>query len=102
MFDDLICCTFYVFSFYSILIQGATYVYDSFLQPYLAKHEKEIDRNLLELRTRAADITVLYSQKAASYAQTRVFEILHYFASQPTTRPTTVQVSDYKYKLKLC
>ncbi|KAF3446769.1 hypothetical protein FNV43_RR11949 [Rhamnella rubrinervis] len=70
-------------------MMGTTYVYDSFFRPYLAKHENEIDRNLLELRTRAGDIVILYWQRAASYSQTRIFEILQYVASQstPRTRP---------------
>ncbi|KAJ4962462.1 hypothetical protein NE237_022401 [Protea cynaroides] len=71
--------------------KGTTYVYDSFFRPYLVKHETEIDRNLLEIRTRAGDIAVLYWQKAASYSQTRVFEILQYFASQSTARPRPSQ-----------
>jgi len=69
-------------------------VYDSFFRPYVAKHEPEIDRSLSELRTRAGDIAVLYWQKAASYGQTRVFDILQYVAAQSTTstRPTQVVV----------
>ncbi|KAL2512896.1 HVA22-like protein i [Abeliophyllum distichum] len=38
--------------------KGTTYVYDSFFRPYVAKHETDIDRNLLELRTRAGDMAV--------------------------------------------
>ncbi|XP_022876060.1 putative HVA22-like protein g [Olea europaea var. sylvestris] len=64
--------------------KGTTYVYDSFFRPYVAKHEPDIDRNLLELRTRAGDMAVLYWQKTASYSQTRIFEILQYIASQST------------------
>ncbi|KAJ0968715.1 hypothetical protein J5N97_021592 [Dioscorea zingiberensis] len=75
--------------------KGTTYVYDTFFRPYVAKHETEIDRNLLELRTRAGDIVVLYWQKAASYGQTRFFEILQYVAAQshspPPSRPRPVQ-----------
>ncbi|KAE9456964.1 hypothetical protein C3L33_11141, partial [Rhododendron williamsianum] len=71
--------------------KGTTYVYDSFFRPYIAKHEPEIDRNLLELRTRAGDIAVVYWQRAASYGQTRVFEILQYVASQSTPRPRPAQ-----------
>ncbi|KAF8405361.1 hypothetical protein HHK36_010265 [Tetracentron sinense] len=71
--------------------KGTTYVYDSFFRPYLAKHETEIDRNLLELRARAGDIAVLYWQKAASYGQTRVFEILQFVAAQSTSRPRPAQ-----------
>ncbi|KAK8580836.1 hypothetical protein V6N13_143891 [Hibiscus sabdariffa] len=65
--------------------RGTFFVYDSFFRPYVAKHENEIDRNLSELRTRAGDIAVLYWQRAASYGQTRFFEILQYVASQSTT-----------------
>lgn len=67
--------------------KGTTYVYDSFFRPYVAKHETDIDRNLLELRTRAGDIAVIYWQRAASYGQTRVYEILQYVAAQSTARP---------------
>ncbi|KZV39712.1 hypothetical protein F511_14179 [Dorcoceras hygrometricum] len=62
--------------------KGTTYVYDSFFRPYVAKHETEIDRSLLELRTRAGDMVLLYWQKAASYGQTRIFDVLQYIASQ--------------------
>ncbi|XP_057469176.1 putative HVA22-like protein g isoform X2 [Actinidia eriantha] len=71
--------------------KGTTYVYDSFFRPYVAKHETEIDRNLLELRTKAGDIAVLYWQRAASYGQTRIFEILQYVAAQSTPRPRPAQ-----------
>ncbi|KAL6574448.1 HVA22-like protein i [Orobanche hederae] len=64
--------------------KGTTYVYNSFFRPYVEKHEPEIDRNLLELKTRAGDMLVLYWQKAASYGQTRFLEILQYVASQST------------------
>uniref|UniRef100_A0A2P2L1Z2 Putative HVA22-like protein g n=1 Tax=Rhizophora mucronata TaxID=61149 RepID=A0A2P2L1Z2_RHIMU len=77
-------------SFFSC--QGTTYVYDSFFKPYVAKHESEIDRNLLELRTRAGDMAVLYWQRAMSYGQSRVFEILQYVAAQSTPKPHLAQV----------
>lgn len=71
---------------------GTTYVYNTFLRPYVAKHETQIDRNLMELRARAGDIAVLYWHRAASYGQTRIFEILQYVASQsPRTRPAQKQ-----------
>uniref|UniRef100_A0A2P2L214 HVA22-like protein n=1 Tax=Rhizophora mucronata TaxID=61149 RepID=A0A2P2L214_RHIMU len=72
--------------------KGTTYVYDSFFKPYVAKHESEIDRNLLELRTRAGDMAVLYWQRAMSYGQSRVFEILQYVAAQSTPKPHLAQV----------
>ncbi|XP_022139541.1 HVA22-like protein i [Momordica charantia] len=71
--------------------RGTTYVYDSFFKPYVAKHETDIDRNLLELRTRAGDIAVVYWQRAASYGQTRIYEILQYVAAQSTARPRQSQ-----------
>ncbi|KAJ1277600.1 hypothetical protein BS78_04G016500 [Paspalum vaginatum] len=68
--------------------RGTSYVYESFFKPYIARHETEIDRNLLELRTRAGDMAVLYFQRVANYAQTRSYEILQYIASQsPSQRP---------------
>ncbi|KAL7175181.1 hypothetical protein ACSBR2_028896 [Camellia fascicularis] len=71
---------------------GTTYVYDCFFKPYMAKHETEIDRNLLELRTRAGDIAVVYWQRASSYGQTRIFDILQYVAAQSTPpRPQRAQ-----------
>ncbi|XP_038973294.1 putative HVA22-like protein g [Phoenix dactylifera] len=72
---------FFVYLWYP-KTKGTAYVYETFFRPYVAKHENEIDRNLLELKTRAGDIVVLYWQKAASYGQTRFFEILQYVASQ--------------------
>ncbi|KAK9164441.1 hypothetical protein Syun_005343 [Stephania yunnanensis] len=71
--------------------KGTRYIYDSFFRPYITKHETEIDRNIMELRTRAGDIAVLYWQRAATYGQTRVFEILQYIASQSTARPQPAQ-----------
>ena len=76
-------------------------MYDSFFKPYLAKHENEIDRNLLELRARAGDIVVLYWQRAASYGQTRIFDILQYVAAQSTPRPRPAQVYNEIYKHRI-
>ncbi|PKA60045.1 HVA22-like protein i [Apostasia shenzhenica] len=73
--------------------RGATYVYDTFLRPYIASRETEIDRNLLELKTRAGDVVFLYWQKAASYGQTRVFEILQYIASQAPSEQSRQQAA---------
>ncbi|KAL3340840.1 hypothetical protein AABB24_029135 [Solanum stoloniferum] len=69
--------------------KGTTYVYDAFFKPVILRHEPEIDKNLLELRTRAGDMFFLYWQKAASYGQTRVFDILQYIASQSNPPPPT-------------
>ncbi|CAN0906326.1 HVA22-like protein i [Linum grandiflorum] len=71
--------------------KGSTYVYESFFRPYIAEHENEIDRNLLELRTRAGDMAIVYWQRAASYGQTRLFDILQFVAAQSTPRPRAQQ-----------
>ncbi|KAK7275210.1 hypothetical protein RIF29_16319 [Crotalaria pallida] len=71
--------------------KGTTYVYDSFFRPYVANHETEIDHFLLDIRTRAGDIAVLYWQKAASYGQTRIYDILQFVAAQSTPAPRPAQ-----------
>ncbi|OIW15583.1 hypothetical protein TanjilG_08159 [Lupinus angustifolius] len=81
---------FFIFLWYP-KTKGTTYVYDSFFKPYVAKHEPEIDRSLLELRTRAGDIAILYWQRAASYGQTRVYDILQFVAAQSTPSPRPAQ-----------
>lgn len=57
-------------------------MYETFFRPYIQRHESEIDRTLLELRTRAADFAVSYCHKAMTYGQTRFFEVLQFIASQ--------------------
>lgn len=71
--------------------RGTTYVYESFFRPYLSQHENDIDHSLLELRTRAGDMAVIYWQRVASYGQTRILEILQYVAAQSTPRPQPPQ-----------
>ncbi|KAM0056916.1 hypothetical protein Hdeb2414_s0006g00224121 [Helianthus debilis subsp. tardiflorus] len=79
---------FYIYLWYP-KTKGTVYVYDSFFKPYIEKHEPEIDRNLTELKTRAGNMFVLYWQRAASYGQTRILDILQYIASQSATKPHT-------------
>ncbi|GAU26851.1 hypothetical protein TSUD_02530 [Trifolium subterraneum] len=81
---------FFIFLWYP-KTKGTTYVYDSFFRPYVAKHEPEIDRNLMELRTRAGDYVVLYCQRAASYGQTRIYDILKFVSAQSTPAPRPAQ-----------
>lgn len=64
------------------------------MQPYVARHETDIDRNLLELRTRAGDMAVMYCQKAAKYGQTQVFEVLQYVASRSSGSRTNQVLGD--------
>ncbi|KAK4587846.1 hypothetical protein RGQ29_019020 [Quercus rubra] len=78
--------------------KGTSYVYNSFFRPYVAKHEGEIDHTLLELRVKAGDIAILYWQKAVSFGQTRLFEILQYVSSHSASRPKSDKVSIDKEK----
>ncbi|KAF0893265.1 hypothetical protein E2562_023907 [Oryza meyeriana var. granulata] len=70
---------------------GTAYVYESFFKPCIAKHEADIDHNLLELRTRAGDMAIIYFQKVANYVQTRFYDILQYVASQSHTQKSRPQ-----------
>ncbi|MCO5570412.1 hypothetical protein L7F22_024133 [Adiantum nelumboides] len=68
--------------------KGTTYVYSTFLRPFVANHERGIDRHLNELRTRAGDMAFEYWQKGSVYAQSRLMEVLQYVASQsPSSTP---------------
>ncbi|KAF8013577.1 hypothetical protein BT93_I1431 [Corymbia citriodora subsp. variegata] len=66
--------------------KGTQDIYSYFVRPYLATHEKVIDRNLLELRLMAGDSAVLMWQKAMNYGQIRFFEFLQY-ANSPSKSP---------------
>lgn len=83
---------FFVYLWYP-KTRGATYVYETFLQPYVSSHENEIDRNLLELKTRAGDFAVVYWQKVANYGQTRVYEVLQYVASQAPSQQSRARTN---------
>ncbi|KAK9071851.1 hypothetical protein SSX86_008281 [Deinandra increscens subsp. villosa] len=82
---------FYIYLWYP-KTKGTAYVYHSFFRPYISKHETDIDRNLMELRTRAGDMFVLYWQRAASYGQTRIFDVLQYIALQSTPKSNPPQL----------
>ncbi|XP_077241332.1 putative HVA22-like protein g [Tasmannia lanceolata] len=83
---------FFVYLWYP-KTKGTTYVYESLLQPFIAKYETEIDRTFLELRTRAWDMAILYWKNFSSQGQVKFYEILHYLASQ-SPRHTTNQMDE--------
>ncbi|RWW10700.1 hypothetical protein BHE74_00025094 [Ensete ventricosum] len=66
----------YIYLWYPKM-RGTTFVYDTFFRPYIAKHENEIDRNLLEFRARVSDIMLMYWQKAAGYGRISFFDMLN-------------------------
>lgn len=57
-------------------------MYSTFLQPFVARHEADIDRQLNELMTRAGDLAFLWWQRGSVYVQARFYEILAYVAAQ--------------------
>ncbi|KAK1431356.1 hypothetical protein QVD17_07813 [Tagetes erecta] len=71
--------------------QGTKYIYESFLRPYLSKHEPEIDRTISELKTRAGDSASLYFQRVVAYSQTRIVEIVQLVMAQTMQRPQPPQ-----------
>ncbi|KAG6533876.1 hypothetical protein ZIOFF_007754 [Zingiber officinale] len=72
---------FYIYLWYP-KTKGTTYIYQNLLQPFIEKHETEIDRNLLEFKTRTGGVMLQVWQKTAKYDQTRFFEILQDLASR--------------------
>ncbi|KAG6538193.1 hypothetical protein ZIOFF_003305 [Zingiber officinale] len=72
---------FYIYLWYP-KTKGTTYIYQNLLQPFIEKHETEIDRNLLEFKTRTGGVMLQVWQKTAKYGQTRFFEILQDLASR--------------------
>ncbi|BAF10783.1 putative HVA22-like protein g [Oryza sativa Japonica Group] len=88
---------FVVFLWYPKTL-GTAYVYESFFKPWIAKYEADIDHNLLELRTRACDMAVLYFQKVSNYGQTRLYEILQYVASQSQTQTSRPQAREQQQR----
>ncbi|KAL5742100.1 hypothetical protein ACOSP7_028832 [Xanthoceras sorbifolium] len=62
--------------------KGTPYIYGTFVRPYIAQHETEIDRKILELRARSWDLAIYYWQNFAHLGQAKFFEILHYVGGQ--------------------
>ncbi|XP_062199894.1 putative HVA22-like protein g [Phragmites australis] len=64
---------------------GARHVYDGYLRPFLATHEADIDRGLLELRARATDATASHLQTAVALGRTWFVEVVRRASSQLQT-----------------
>ncbi|XP_020600048.1 putative HVA22-like protein g [Phalaenopsis equestris] len=65
--------------------KGTAYVYNTFFQPYISKHENMIDRNLLELRTRVVDLAARFWHEVLGNGRSWFFEFLQFVVSQPAT-----------------
>ncbi|GMJ03783.1 HVA22-like protein J [Hibiscus trionum] len=73
--------TFFIYLWYP-KIQGTNFVYDTFLRPYLAKHETEVDRKIMELKARAWDIFTHYWANCSETGLAKFFEMFQYIVGQ--------------------
>ncbi|KAG2403577.1 HVA22-like protein [Vigna angularis] len=62
--------------------KGTGYIYETFLKPYVSKHENDIDRKIMEWKARGWDYVIFYWQFVAKYGQTAFLQALNQMASQ--------------------
>ncbi|KAE8717055.1 HVA22-like protein i [Hibiscus syriacus] len=62
--------------------KGTNFVYDTFLRPYMAEHETEVDRKIMELRARAWDVFTHYWANCSEMGLAKFFEMFQYIAGQ--------------------
>ena len=65
-------------------MQGTGYVYATMLRPYVAGHESDIERKLLEWRDRAWDLAIYYWQNCTDLGQNTILDVLEYVRGQST------------------
>lgn len=63
-------------------MQGTNFVYDTFVRPYVAKHETEVDRKIMELRARAWHVFMHYWSNCSEMGLAKFFEMFQYLAGQ--------------------
>ncbi|KAK8690352.1 hypothetical protein V6N13_089045 [Hibiscus sabdariffa] len=73
--------SFFIYLWYP-KIKGTNFVYDTFLRPYMAKHETEVDRKIMELKARAWDIFTHYWANCSETGLAKFFEMFQYIAGQ--------------------
>ncbi|KAK4478781.1 hypothetical protein RD792_014280 [Penstemon davidsonii] len=76
--------------------KGTGYVYETFLRPYVSKHETDIDRSLLEFRERAWNFAIYYWHNCTQLGSTKILQLLQFVASQSgrITQPTPENVEN--------
>ncbi|KAI3677038.1 hypothetical protein L1987_86656 [Smallanthus sonchifolius] len=75
--------------------KGTGYVYHAMLRPFVARHETDIERSLLEMRAKAWDVAVYYWHNSSELGQTRFFEIIHYLTSK-RSRPRSEVLQNHQ------
>ncbi|XP_078440797.1 putative HVA22-like protein g [Wolffia australiana] len=74
--------------------QGAWYVYNKFVYPFLAVHESGINRKLLEISQRSGEWLMFYVRNFTDRGQSLAFDLLQYVlrqaagAAPPPTSPS--------------
>ncbi|KAF3441593.1 hypothetical protein FNV43_RR15508 [Rhamnella rubrinervis] len=74
---------FYIYLWYP-KTKGTGYVYETLLRPYMAKHETDIDRKLVEWKAKVWDLVVFHMQNWTQFGQSAFVHGLQYLASQST------------------
>ncbi|CAM6083838.1 unnamed protein product [Calypogeia fissa] len=77
---------FFVYLWYP-KTRGTTYIYYTFVRPFFAGHEEEIDETLNEFQTRAGHLAVSYWQRTSAYVQSHFLELLQHLSSQTPKPP---------------
>ncbi|CAN8285049.1 unnamed protein product [Cochlearia groenlandica] len=72
---------FFVYLWYP-KTKGTRHVYETLLKPYIAQHETEIDRKIMELRARAWDFFIFYFQNFAQAGQATLIQAFQYVLAQ--------------------
>ncbi|PIN06033.1 HVA22/DP1 protein [Handroanthus impetiginosus] len=74
-------------------IKGTGYVYETFVQPYISRHERDIDQTLLELKERAWDLASYYWQNCREMGSKKILQCFQFVISQSArlTLPSSSQ-----------
>lgn len=65
-----------------VVLQGTGFVYQTFLRPYVSRHESEIDRQLMEWKAKGWDMFSRYWGMFAKSGHSAFFQALEYVATQ--------------------
>ncbi|KAM6547941.1 hypothetical protein CsatB_019617 [Cannabis sativa] len=67
---------------WSYQMKGTKYIYSRFLQPFMRRHQEEIDQNINELRSKAVSCSIYYWKMALEFGEGRLLEILQSVSSR--------------------
>ncbi|KAG6433888.1 hypothetical protein SASPL_105507 [Salvia splendens] len=71
--------------------KGSGYIYDRLLQPYVSRHETDIDRSLIEFRERAWNLAIYYWHNCTELGSTKILQFLQFVSSRSTQNPGNQQ-----------